>query len=102
MNPERSSSRWRQAPAMLPLKSSFCAAISNSCQFTRFEESRSRTRRQALRKFLYFRSRRFMKSSAAFWSESAMSLRTPVNNTQYFPPNFEGLVLGCIDADFCK
>ena len=19
-----------------------------------------------------------------------------------FPPNFEGLVLGCIDADFCK
>ena len=29
-------------------------------------------------------------------------LRTPVNNTEYFPPNFEGLVLGCIDADFCK
>ena len=30
------------------------------------------------------------------------SLRTPVNNIEYFPPNFEGLVLGCIDADFCK
>ena len=29
-------------------------------------------------------------------------LRTPVNNIEYFPPNFEGLVLGCIDADFCK
>ena len=29
-------------------------------------------------------------------------LRTPVNNVEYFPPNFEGLVLGCIDADFCK
>ena len=31
-----------------------------------------------------------------------VSLRTPVNNIEYFPPNFEGLVLGCIDADFCK
>ena len=29
-------------------------------------------------------------------------LRTPVNNIEYFSPNFEGLVLGCIDADFCK
>ena len=25
-------------------------------------------------------------------------VRTPVNNIEYFPPNFEGLVLGCIDA----
>ena len=32
----------------------------------------------------------------------ALHLRTPVNNIEYFPPNFEGLVLGCIDADFCK
>ena len=31
-----------------------------------------------------------------------VALRTPVNNIEYFPPNFEGLVLGCIDADFCK
>ena len=31
-----------------------------------------------------------------------VGLRTPVNNIEYFPPNFEGLVLGCIDADFCK
>ena len=30
------------------------------------------------------------------------SLRTPVNNIEYFPPNFEGLVPGCIDADFCE
>ena len=29
-------------------------------------------------------------------------LRTPVNNIEYFPPYFEGLILGCIDADFCK
>ena len=29
-------------------------------------------------------------------------LRTRLNNIEYFPPNFEGLVLGCIDADFCK
>ena len=32
----------------------------------------------------------------------ARGLRTPVNNIEYFPPNCEGLVLGCIDADFCK
>ena len=32
----------------------------------------------------------------------AERVRTPVNNIEYFPPNFEGLVLGCIDADFCK
>ena len=31
-----------------------------------------------------------------------VGLRTPVNNIEYFLPNFEGLVLGCIDADFCK
>ena len=31
-----------------------------------------------------------------------LALRTPVNNIEYFPPNFDGLVLGSIDADFCK
>ena len=25
-----------------------------------------------------------------------------MNNEMDFPANFEGLVLGCIDADFCK
>ena len=30
------------------------------------------------------------------------SLRSEVNIELNFPPNFEGLVLGCIDADFCK
>ena len=29
-------------------------------------------------------------------------LRSEVNIELNFPPNFEGLVLGCIDADFCK
>ena len=29
-------------------------------------------------------------------------LRTRMNNIEYFSPNFDGLVLGCIDADFCK
>ena len=38
----------------------------------------------------------------AFAVFCAVLLRTPVNNIEYFPPNFEGLVLGCIDADFCK
>ena len=35
-------------------------------------------------------------------AELAAELRTRLNNIEYFPPNFEGLVLGCIDADFCK
>ena len=39
---------------------------------------------------------------AVFLAAAAVALRTPVNNIEYFPPNFEGLVLGCIDADFCK
>ena len=30
------------------------------------------------------------------------SLRRRINNDLNFPPNFERLVLGCIDADFCK
>ena len=30
------------------------------------------------------------------------SLRRRINNELNFPPNIEGLVLGCIDADFCK
>ena len=29
-------------------------------------------------------------------------LRSEVNTELNFPPNIEGLVLGCIDADFCK
>ena len=29
-------------------------------------------------------------------------VRSEVNSELNFPPNFEGLVLGCIDADFCK
>ena len=32
----------------------------------------------------------------------ARLLRSEVNTELNFPPNFEGLVLGCIDADFCK
>ena len=33
---------------------------------------------------------------------NALSLRRRMNNELNFPPNFERLVLGCIDADFCK
>ena len=29
-------------------------------------------------------------------------IRNEVNTELNLPPNFEGLVLGCIDADFCK
>ena len=35
-------------------------------------------------------------------SDLTAGLRTRLNNIEYFPPNFEGIVLGCIDADFCK
>ena len=34
--------------------------------------------------------------------EDGARLRSEVNIELNFPPNFEGLVLGCIDADFCK
>ena len=33
---------------------------------------------------------------------AAVLLRSDVNSELNFCPNFEGLVLGCIDADFCK
>ena len=32
----------------------------------------------------------------------AAPVRSEVNSELNFPSNFEGLVLGCIDADFCK
>ena len=35
-------------------------------------------------------------------TETGPVLRSEVNSELNFPPNFEGLVLGCIDADFCK
>ena len=50
-------------------------------------------------------SRKQRRAAAVLSARPARSqarLRTPVNNSEYFPPNFEGLVLGCIDADFCK
>ena len=31
-----------------------------------------------------------------------VGVRSEVNSELNFSPNFEGLVLGCIDADFCK
>ena len=33
---------------------------------------------------------------------ASLGLRRRMNNELNFPPDFEGLVLGCIDADFCK
>ena len=35
-------------------------------------------------------------------SEDVSFIRSEVNSELNFSPNFEGLVLGCIDADFCK
>ena len=34
--------------------------------------------------------------------DNLVHLRSEANIELNFPPNFEGLVLGCIDADFCK
>ena len=34
--------------------------------------------------------------------KSGVGVRSEVNSELNFSPNFEGLVLGCIDADFCK
>ena len=34
--------------------------------------------------------------------EAAVDLRRRMNNELNFPPNLGRLVLGCIDADFCK
>ena len=36
------------------------------------------------------------------WPPQRSRLRRRMNNELNFPPNFERLVLGCIDADFCK
>ena len=33
---------------------------------------------------------------------TASFVRRQMTNELKFPANFEGLVLGCIDADFCK
>ena len=42
------------------------------------------------------------KAKAPHGSLPDRCLRTRLNNIEYFPPNFEGLVLGCIDADFAS
>ena len=39
---------------------------------------------------------------AAGLRQERSPLRSEVNSELNFSPNFEGLVLGCIDADFCK
>ena len=51
----------------------------------------------------------FMKSKLLSWGKeyskfifASASLRSEVNSELNFPPNFEGLVLGCIEAKFCK
>ena len=36
------------------------------------------------------------------WPLAVAQVRSEVNSELNFSPNFEGLVLGCIDADFCK
>ena len=37
-----------------------------------------------------------------YLASKGVTLRRRMNNELNFPPNFERLVLGCIDADFCK
>ena len=47
------------------------------------------------------RCKKAAKARPSFGAERR-GLRSEVNSELTFPPNFEGLVLGCIDADFCK
>ena len=56
------------------------------------------------------RRRKTQEPFTGFWPEFYTAieaqfeahLRRRMNIELNFPPNFEGLVLGCIDADFCK
>ena len=41
-------------------------------------------------------------AAVAVRADGTLQVRSEVNSELNFPPNFEGLVLGCIDADFCK
>ena len=47
-------------------------------------------------------TRRLRALLGSWWCRARLSLRRRMNNELNFPPNFERLVLGCIDADFCK
>ena len=47
-------------------------------------------------------ARMFWGGSSRKPTEEATDLRRRMNNELNFPPSFERLVLGCIDADFCK
>ena len=42
------------------------------------------------------------RASVEAHAAAAPQVRSEVNSELNFSPNFEGLVLGCIDADFCK
>ena len=44
----------------------------------------------------------FLRGRSSSTTREGSFLRSEVNSELNFPPNFEGLVLGCIDADFCK
>ena len=48
------------------------------------------------------RRRQAQRSAQRHARREEARLRSEVNSELNFPPNFEGLVLGCIDADFCK
>ena len=43
-----------------------------------------------------------VRDTLALPSLEHLQLRKRMNIELNFPPNLEGLVLGCIDADFCK
>ena len=49
-----------------------------------------------------FKSIRVCEDAAARYAYDEWLVRRRMKNELNFPPNFERLVLGCIDADFCK
>ena len=67
----------------------------------RGHNARARTEREEADALLAA-ERDFRAAGASAVQLAEAGLRSEVNTELNFPPNFEGLVLGCIDADFCK
>ena len=57
---------------------------------------------KSCRNFGKFGAASRVRFSGAWRGVGLPRLRRRMNNELNFPPNFERLVLGCIDADFCK
>ena len=62
-----------------------------------FEDERGGAADCFLERDMHYLARKHVRAG-----DRVVEVRSEVNSELNFPPNFEGLVLGCIDADFCK